>query len=67
MKNNKFKRLISYYKPFKAMFIADLFFAMSGASVTLAIPLIVRHITENVINAAVHWILAKNVIANRKH
>lgn len=40
------KKLISYYKPYSGLFLADLFFATLGAMATLVIPLIVRHITE---------------------
>jgi ATP-binding cassette subfamily B protein len=45
----KLKRLASYYKPYKGLFFSDMFFAILGAGVTLAIPLIVRYITSNVI------------------
>lgn len=43
------KNLLSYYKPYKKIFFADMFFAIIGAGVTLVIPLIVRYITNNVI------------------
>ncbi|MFG6383412.1 MAG: ABC transporter ATP-binding protein/permease [Lachnospiraceae bacterium] len=43
------KRLISYYKPYMSLFLADMFFAILGAGITLAIPLIVRYITNHVI------------------
>lgn len=43
------KKLLSYYKPYKGLFFADLFFAIIGAGVTLVIPLIVRYITSTVI------------------
>ncbi len=46
---HKWKRLIGYYKPYRKLFITDLFFAILGAAVTLVIPLIVRYITTNVI------------------
>lgn len=49
MEKSKWKRLLSYYKPFKSVFFADLFFAFLGAAVTLVIPLIVRYITSDVI------------------
>lgn len=45
----KFKKLMSYYKPYLPLFAADMFFAVAGAGVALAIPLIVRYITGNVI------------------
>ncbi len=47
--NHKMKKLASYYKPYLGLFLADLFFAILGAAITLAIPLIVRYITGNVI------------------
>lgn len=46
---HKWKRLVGYYKPYKFLFFTDMFFAILGAGVTLAIPLIVRYITGNVI------------------
>lgn len=46
---HKWKRLVGYYKPYKLLFLTDMFFAILGAGVTLAIPLIVRYITNNVI------------------
>lgn len=46
---NKLKKLASYYKPYMPLFLADMFFAILGAGVTLAIPLIVRYITDEVI------------------
>lgn len=45
----KMKKLISYYKPYWLLFFSDLFFAILGALTTLAIPLIVRYITNDVI------------------
>ncbi|MDO4323775.1 MAG: ABC transporter ATP-binding protein [Lachnospiraceae bacterium] len=45
----KLKKLSEYYKPYKKLFFSDMFFAILGAGVTLAIPLIVRYITSNVI------------------
>lgn len=43
------KQLIAYYKPYKRLFFADLFFAVAGAAVTLIIPLIVRYVTGTVV------------------
>ncbi|NBH13958.1 ABC transporter ATP-binding protein [Lachnospiraceae bacterium] len=45
----KLKKLASYYKPYLPLFLADMFFAILGAGVTLVIPLIVRYITDKVI------------------
>ena len=46
---HKWKRLAGYYRPYRALFFADLLFAILGAGVSLGIPLIVRYITTNVI------------------
>ncbi|MCD7954855.1 MAG: ABC transporter ATP-binding protein/permease [Lachnospiraceae bacterium] len=46
---HKWKRLLSYYGPYLGLFLSDMFFAILGGAVTLAIPLIVRYITYNVI------------------
>lgn len=40
--------LAGYYKPYKGLFLADLFFAILGAAVTLVIPLLVRYIMNTV-------------------
>ncbi|MDR1240663.1 MAG: ABC transporter ATP-binding protein/permease [Oscillospiraceae bacterium] len=45
----KFKKMISYYKPYKKVFFWDLFFSFLSSVVILAIPIIVRYITEKVI------------------
>ncbi|MCI8615206.1 ABC transporter ATP-binding protein [Parablautia intestinalis] len=45
----KWKKFISYYKPYKKIFVSDMFFACIGAAVTLIIPLIIRYITSDVI------------------
>ena len=46
---HKWKRLMGYYRPYLGLFLSDMFFAILGAGVTLAIPLIVRYITGTVI------------------
>lgn len=46
---HKFRKFISYYKPYKGLLFSDLFFAIIGALITLVIPLIVRYITNEVI------------------
>lgn len=45
----KWNEFLSYYKPFKRIFAADMFFAFLGAATTLVIPLIVRYITGTVV------------------
>lgn len=49
MDHKKWKRFVSYYKPYKKIFTADMFFAFLGASITLVLPLIIRYITTDVI------------------
>ncbi len=49
MKKGNMKKFLSYYKPYKKIFAADMFFACLGAAVTLVIPLIIRYITSDVI------------------
>lgn len=43
------KKMISYYKPYRKVFAADLFFAVLASAIALALPLIVRYITSAVI------------------
>ena len=49
MKKHEWKKFLSYYKPYKKIFAADMLFACMGAAVTLIIPLIIRYITSDVI------------------
>lgn len=49
VEKNRLKGLIRFYKPYIGIFTADMIFAMIAAGVTLVIPLIVRHITSDVI------------------
>lgn len=49
MENGKWKKFFSYYKPYKKLFAADMFFACLAAAITLIIPLIIRFITNDVI------------------
>lgn len=46
---DKWKRLISYYKPYKRVFFADMFFAFLGAVTTLILPLIIRYVTGTLV------------------
>lgn len=45
----KKKSIFSYYKPYKKIFFADMFFAILASLITLLIPLVVRYITSEVI------------------
>src|SRR5699024_2254486 len=47
-KEHKLRKLAGYYKPYKLLFFSDMFCAITGAAVTLAIPLLVRYITQTV-------------------
>ena len=62
MKKN-LKRLFHYYKPYKFLFLSDLFFAVLGAAISLAMPLIVRHITSTVVYFESHEALRTILIA----
>ncbi len=44
------KKMISYYKPYRRIFWADMFFAALSATVALTIPLIVRYVTSTLIH-----------------
>ncbi len=46
---HKWKKLVGYYKPYKGIFFADMFFAFLGAAVSLLLPLVVRYITGTTI------------------
>ncbi len=41
----RFKKFLSYYKPYKCLFFTDMFCAMVAAGITLAFPMITRYIT----------------------
>lgn len=43
------KKMLSYYKPYMRIFIADMFFALLEAAAVLVIPIVVRYITQDVI------------------
>lgn len=43
------RRLVSYYKPYLGVFLADMFFAFLSAAVALVFPLAVRYVTSTVI------------------
>ena len=43
------KKLVSYYKPYRKVFLADMFFAIMASFIALLIPLVVRYVTAKVI------------------
>lgn len=47
--NENLKKMFSYYKPYKDIFFADMFFATLSAAVALTIPLVVRYVTSTLI------------------
>ncbi len=47
--NENLKKMISYYKPYRRIFAADMFFAIAASAIALAIPLIARYITSTII------------------
>lgn len=56
------KTIINYYKPYKKVFFADMFFACLGAAITLIIPLIIRYITNTVVYLEPQAALEKIII-----
>ena len=48
MKNNM-KKMVSYYRPYLHIFLADMFFVTVSASVALIIPLVVRYVTGTLV------------------
>lgn len=43
------KKLFSYYRPYRRLFITDLLFAVLSAAIALAIPMVVRYVTNTLI------------------
>lgn len=43
------KKMLSYYKPYRGMFWADMFFAALSAAIALALPLVIRYVTSTLI------------------
>ncbi len=44
------KKMLSFYKPYMGVFLADMFFALIASATTLVIPILVRYITQDVIH-----------------
>lgn len=44
--NNRVKKFLSYYKPYKKLFFADMFCALVVAAISLILPLCTREITN---------------------
>ena len=65
-KSGRKKKFLSYYKPYRGLFFADMFFALLVAVITLIYPLIVRYITNDLlvnyeINKAVDMIVKLSI------
>ena len=58
---SEWKKLLSYYKPYKGLFFKDMFFATLSAAVALSIPLVVRYVTKTLIYLEPEQILKKLV------
>ena len=48
--SDKLKKFLSYYKPYKKLIIGDLFFALLTSGISICIPLIISHITGDLIS-----------------
>ncbi|MFR1450027.1 MAG: ABC transporter ATP-binding protein [Beduini sp.] len=48
--SSRFKKFLSYYRPYKGLFLADMICAFIAAGVTLVFPIITRYITGTVLN-----------------
>ena len=49
MKHNRVKKFLSYYKPYKKLFFADMACAFTVSAISLIIPMITRYITNTVL------------------
>ena len=50
--SNKMKKFLSYYKPYKKLIVADLFCALISSGISIIIPIIISHITGELIGEA---------------
>ena len=60
--NKNLKKMISYYKPYRGVFLADMFFAVLASAIALAIPLIARYITSTIIYMEKEIVLQKTLM-----
>lgn len=56
------KKLVSYYKPYKKVFMADMFFAIMASFIALLIPLVVRYVTAKVIYMPAEQVVKSMII-----
>jgi ATP-binding cassette, subfamily B, bacterial len=47
--NPRFKKFLSYYKPYMGLFYSDMVCAIIVLAITLALPLLIRFITQNLL------------------
>lgn len=47
--SKKTRKFLSYYKPYKGLFMADMFFALLASAISLVYPMIVRYITNDIL------------------
>ena len=52
--SDKTKKFLSYYKPYKKLIIADLFCALISSGISILIPLIISHITGDLIKPGIN-------------
>ncbi len=57
--NQNLKKMLSYYKPYRKIFWADMFFATLSAGSVLALPLIIRYVTSTLIYLETDVILSQ--------
>jgi ATP-binding cassette subfamily B protein len=50
--NTRFRKFFSFYKPYRGLFVADLFCAVIVSIVSLTLPLYIRYITGDLLNNA---------------
>ena len=61
MKEN-LKKLVAYYKPYRGVFLADMFFAIMASAIALVIPLVVRYVTSTVIYLPADQVVEKLIL-----
>lgn len=50
MNKSRIKKFLSYYRPYKRLFLMDMFCAIVAAGISLVFPMITRYITNDVLN-----------------
>lgn len=60
-KRNNLSKMLSYYKPYMGLFLADMFFATISSVIALCIPLVVRYVTSTLVYMKPEVILAQTL------